>query len=93
MSKLDEIKQAYEAQKAKQSSFQENPHTPGAKKNARMAGVIFLIFGLGFVGINYYTWTELDVAYNLLLAAAVGFLFLGIFMTITGRAPKPKLKR
>lgn len=90
MSKLDELKKAYETQMTKQTTYEKHPQSTGAKKNARMAGIIFVIFGLVFVGINYYTWTELDVTYNILLAAAIGFLGLGIFMTFTGRAPKIK---
>ena len=80
MSKLDEIKKAYEEQRAK----------PHSSKSARQAGVIFLIFGLVFAGINYYLWTSQDGTYIILLAAALGFFGLGLYMAITGKTPKPR---
>ena len=79
--KLDEIRKAYEEQRTKHGS---------SPKNARQAGVIFLIFGLVFAGINYYLWTSQDGTYIILLAAALGFFGVGIYMAITGKAPRPK---
>lgn len=86
----DDLKQAWENAKADQDKFSRNPSSPAAKRNARRAGIGLFVLGLVCAGINYATWVSSGRVWILVVAAAVTFVGLGIYLMVFGEMPGRK---
>lgn len=83
----DELKKASDWAKRDQEEFDRNPDSPQAKRTARRAGIALLVVGLVLAGINYATWIFNGSVFVILVAAAVTFLGLGVYLMIVGKWP------
>ena len=82
------LKESYQVERERQNKLKASPHLPESITNARRGGIVLLILGIIASGINVYTWTQEGFLSKWLLAAALGFLGVGLYALITGKMPK-----
>ncbi|MEM7135962.1 MAG: hypothetical protein AAF500_05240 [Myxococcota bacterium] len=90
MSRLDELRSAYEDAKAQQAEISANPEGATAKKTARGAGAAMFVIGLIGAGIAYYLYAYQGIISGLVSAATLTFLGLGLYAMVTGKMPKKR---
>ncbi len=87
MSLADRVKENYRKQVARRKELEGQPDHPENKRSARIAGLVFLIFGIAFTGLNYYFYVGPGEIHSLTLACMLVFTVLGIWL-IFGKMPK-----
>lgn len=84
----ERVKAEYAKQAARQKELKKTPDHPEAKRSARIAGAVFLIFGIAFTGLTYYFYVYEQEIHSLVLACMITFLGFGLWLLIFGKMPK-----
>ena len=90
MNRIDELRKAYEKERANQEAHKQNPNTPDAKKNARIAGLFMFVLGCVGAGVVYYLYAYQALISGWASAATVTFFGFGLYLIAFGKMPKSK---
>ena len=88
MSKLDDVRTAFEKAKLDQSRNAANPDGAESKRSARIGGAMMLCAGVLFSGAAYVLFVRTSRISPLLSGAGVGLTGLGLYALVLGKLPR-----